>query len=327
MQIFITGASGLIGGFIARRFLQEGHQIRAIYRQEKSELLEKEFPGKVEWVQADLLDVYALEQVLADVDMIIHCAAMVSFDPRRKSQMMKINVEGTANLVNLALQMKIPHFVHLSSVAALGRNKADKVVTERTRWESSEYNSLYAKSKHFSELEVWRGMEEGLDAIILNPSVVMGPGSWDRSSAKMFKYVYDQRLFYAPGMVNVVDVRDVAEICYQLVSRKLYGERYIINAWQLPYRDLFTLIARAFDKRPPQFRANKLIMYIAAAWDRFQTKITGKERKITRAYGKIATTSFTFSNEKVKEMLQYEFSPLEESIDWSCRQLLEYNKN
>ncbi|MBY0424921.1 MAG: SDR family NAD(P)-dependent oxidoreductase, partial [Cytophagales bacterium] len=174
--VFITGATGLVGSFLAKKFLDNGYQVRALKRKESNISLVEAFYDKIEWIIGDLLDAESLETGIKGADIVIHAAAIVSFNPRDKEKMFQNNINGTANMVNLAIKLKTPRFCHVSSIASLGRNEEIATIDENTKWKDSELNSNYAISKYLGELEVWRGIEEGLNAVIVNPSTVLGPG-------------------------------------------------------------------------------------------------------------------------------------------------------
>ncbi len=214
MQILITGATGLVGSATARRFLADGHSVSVLHRPDSDRSLLQDVEDRIQWIEGDILDVLSLEKALENVEYVVHAAAVVSFVPRDEAAMVKVNVEGTANVVNACLKRGIRKLCHVSSVAALGRPhprtiEQDKpvVIDETQRWEDSPNNSAYAKTKYLAELEVWRGISEGLPAVIVNPSLILGEGDWQKSSTQLFKYVYDGKPFYTEGTVNYVDVQ------------------------------------------------------------------------------------------------------------------------
>lgn len=212
-MIFVTGANGLVGSFIVRQLLDKGESVRALKRETSDLSLIQAFEKQIEWIEGDLLDYDILNEALKDVDYVIHTAAIVSFDPNDFQDLYITNVEGTANLVNACLANSIKKICHLSSIAAIGKNNKEAKISELTKWENSEQNSHYAKSKYLAELEVWRGIEEGLNAVIVNPTIILGPGDWEKSSAKLFKQVWKHSSFYPNGFFHYVDVRDVSTIC------------------------------------------------------------------------------------------------------------------
>ncbi len=198
-MIFITGSNGLIGSFVIRQFIEQGYAVRALRRVNSDLSLLADITHRIQWVEGDLLDPLLLHQTIQPGDIVIHAAAIVSFSAREYEKMRKVNVEGTANVVNVCLQRGVKKFCFVSSIAALGRENHFHSIDESTKWEDSELNTVYAQSKYLAELEVWRGEAEGLPAVIVNPSVVLGPGDWRRSSTQLFKYAWDEHWFYPAG--------------------------------------------------------------------------------------------------------------------------------
>ena len=243
-RIFMTGANGLLGSVIAQNLLSAGYPLSAMRRASSSMDLLGPSASGISWIEADLMDISSYRDALENADIVIHAAAMVSFDKRDHARMMDINVRGTAELVDAALEAGIQHFIQISSIAAIGRVKDAGIIDEQTKWVDSDLNSQYAISKYQAELEVWRGGEEGLPFSIINPSVVLGMGDLQQSSAKLFKYVWDQKPFYTDAIVNYVDVEDVAEAVRLLVSKGPQNDRFIISAGDIPYKTLFGHMAK-----------------------------------------------------------------------------------
>ena len=321
-MIFITGCNGLVGSFITRKLLAQNYYVRALRRKDSDLSLIHDVAHKIEWVEGDVCDVKLIDKSLQGVDTVIHAAAIVSFAPSERRKMLQVNVEGTANVVNAALNNQVKKMVHISSVAALGRKKNIPVVNEETYWENSSYNTHYATSKYFAELEVWRGMEEGLDGFIVNPSVVLGPGNWNTGSTKLFKYVWDQNLFYSPGEMNFIDVRDVTEIvCRLLEENKGNGERFILNSAKMPYKDAFYRIADEFGRKRPAFQAGPVLSALAWRLEAIKALMTGKNPLLTKETVRLSRHSFTYDNTKISKLLNYEFIKPEETIRWVCKEL------
>ena len=219
-MIFVTGGTGLVGAHLLYELTLAGHNVKALKRKTSNlQQVVKTFSyytqnpdelfARIEWVDGDILDYFAIENLLKGVTEIYHCAAIVSFDPKERKKMISNNVEGTANLVNAAIENGVKKFCHVSSVAALGLVENGAMITEETNWVPSKKVSGYSESKFFSEAEIWRGMEEGLDAVIVNPSIILGPANWDTGSAKMFKTVWDGMKFFTRGITGFIDVKDV----------------------------------------------------------------------------------------------------------------------
>lgn len=320
-SVLITGATGLIGSHLVRRYLQAGHPVSALRRAGSDLSLLRDVNDRVQWLEGDILDIPSLEEAIQPGMDVIHAAAIVSFVPRDRARMEKINVEGTANVVNVCLEIGARKLGFVSSVAALGRpdpkrvhSREPVVITENQKWEDSPNNSAYAQTKYRAELEVWRGVAEGLNAVIVNPSVVLGEGDWSRSSSQLFKYVWDQKPFYTEGMSNVVDVRDVTEAVYRLMESDLSAERYILNAATLPYRALLHAMADALGKRRPHIRVAPALANVLWRLEAIRSRLTGRAPLITRETARSATHAYRYENDKIRRDLGFEFRPIEETI-------------
>jgi dihydroflavonol-4-reductase len=252
---------------------------------------------------------------------------MISFSSSHKNEMFKSNVEGTANMVNSALKNNIKRFCYISSVAALGRKKGTEVIDETSVWEESSNNTFYALTKYLAELEVWRGIEEGLNAFILSPSIVVGPGNWKTGSSRLFKYIYDQKLFYPKGEMNFIDVRDVSDIACSLLCSDIKGERFILNAGKMPYKDVFFLIADRFKKKRPKYQANKVIGEVAWRLDKVRSFFTGKEALLTKETARSARLHYTYNTEKIMKISGTKFREGVETINWTCNELMNRYRN
>ncbi|MFD2246259.1 NAD-dependent epimerase/dehydratase family protein [Pontibacter ruber] len=318
-MIFVTGGSGLIGSFLIEALLELGHPVRALYRGQKPAVRGAD---KVQWVEGDILDPVLLREALDGVRYVFHCAGLVSYAPQDEELLKKVNVEGTANIVDACLEAGSIKLCHVSSIAAIGRPKGATVLSERNKWDQAEEHSAYASSKYFGELEVWRGVSEGLDTVIVNPSVVLGPADWNRSSTRLFKYVFDERRFYTIGSANFVDVRDVVEAMIRLTFSDISGERFILNAGQLTYKDFFTQAARCLGKKAPGTKVPPALAEVVWRLEHVRSWLTGKRPLITKDTARVSAKSHLFSNEKIKQAVAMDFRPLEETIAWSCSQLL-----
>ena len=203
-MVFVTGGSGLIGGFLIAELLRQGHEVKALYRKHIPTIAGGE---KVNWVEGDILDPVLLRRELAGVEHVVHSAGLVSYAPQDNELLKQVNIDGTANIVDACLETGVAKLCHVSSIAAIGRPKGARVLTEDNKWDMAEDHSAYASSKYLGELEVWRGVAEGLKAVIVNPSIVLGPADWNRSSTQLFKYVFQERAFYTDGTANFVEDR------------------------------------------------------------------------------------------------------------------------
>jgi len=324
MNIFLTGATGLVGSQVAQLLLSDGYRVKALRRPGSTMSLLGEAASRIEWYEGDLLDIPTLEAAIAPGDAIVHAAAVVSFHAKDQAALLKNNIEGTANLVNVALGKGVERFIHLSSVAALGRKKDQYECDENVKWEQSSLNTVYAKSKYHAEQEVWRGAAEGLKVVILNPSVVLGVGDWQRSSTQLFRYVYEGKRFYPPGSINYVDVRDVAAVILAFLRREPPQEaaRYILNAGAVPYQEFFAHIARAFQRPAPPFKVSALMAEIAWRAAALWAFVSGSVPFVSKETARLSQRHYYYQNEKIKKELNFHFRTLEETTAWACEALL-----
>ncbi len=329
MQILITGATGLVGSAAAQRFLADGHTVVALHRADSDRSLIRDPEGLIAWREGDILDILTLEKALTDVDYVVHAAAVVSFAPRDEAAMDKVNVEGTANVVNACLKKGIRKLCHVSSVAALGRpdpklidSHTTTVIDETQRWTDSPNNSAYAKSKYLAEVEVWRGIAEGLSAVIVNPSLILGEGDWQKSSTQLFKYVFDGKPFYTEGTVNYVDVRDIAEAVYRLTLSDIENERFVLSAGTATYQELFKAIADGFGKRAPHIKVGSGLAGIIWRVEAVRSWLTGSRPLITRDTARSASHHYEFSNAKIRQALSFDFQTLDKTVQRVCKSFL-----
>ncbi len=316
-MIAITGANGLLGSYLLRKLVEEGAPVIALRRSDSDLSLVKDLKG-ISWREVDILNPVSIQSALQGITTVIHTAAFVSFNPRMQKKIMAVNVEGTHNIVNACLSMHIPRLIHISSVAALGRKKGIVEIDETTRWIEGDLNSDYAKSKYLSELEVWRAAEEGLSVSVINPSVILAPADWTKSSAQLFQYVWKEKRFYSDTKINYVDVRDVVEIVWQVYNRNISGEKFIANAGSVSAKILFDLIATRFQKRSPSIRINPWLMSTVALFEEFRSRLSGSEPLISRQSAKVTKESFLFQNHKAINQLEVSFRNLEATLDWCC---------
>lgn len=322
--ILVTGGTGFLGSYIIRELLNRNYRVRAIRRSGKLPfwLSEDELRG-VEWVQGDVLDVVSLEDAMEGVDAIIHAAAMVSFVKKGRKEMYQVNVDGTANVVNIAIEKNIRRFVHISSVAAVGRTGLEGAVTEEKKWEESSSNTHYAISKHKGEMEVWRGMAEGLNGVILNPSTILGYGDWTQGSCAGFKTVYDGFPWYSTGVNGFVDVEDVARAAVLLMESSIREERFIVNGENWPFKKLMDTIAENFGRKRPSRATTPFLMGVAWRLEKVKSLFSGKTPLLTRETAKVAMSKTRFINDKILAALPgFSFTPLEQTIRAACQRYL-----
>lgn len=328
-MIFVTGGTGLVGSHILYDLVKSGRKIRALKRATSNlKLVSKTFgyytenPSElincIEWVEGDILDYHSLEKILEGVTEIYHCAALVSFHPNDHDSILNNNVKGTANLINAAIQNKIKKFCHVSSIAALGKTTDGTEINEETYWIPSKQKSSYSLSKFFSEMEVWRGIEEGLEAVIVNPSIILGPGNWDIGSPKLFQAIFKGLKYYTKGETGFVDVRDVSSAMISLMDKsnfeKTKNQRFILNAGNLSYQDFFYKIADALQKPRPKTFAPDLILQIAWRAARLASFFSGKRPVITK-YNVSGTNLINrFNGNKINNTIGFEYRSLDSTI-------------
>ena len=319
-MVLVTGGTGFLGSYIIKQLVEKGYNVRALRRSIKLPFwIAKEILEKVEWVEGDVLDVIALENAMNGVDTIIHSAAIVSFATKDRKEMYQVNVEGTANVVNIALEKNVRRLVHISSVAALGRTANGGHVNEEKKWEESKVNTHYAKSKFKAELQVWRGISEGLEAVILNPSTILGYGDWHSSSCAIFKSVHDGFNWYTPGINGFVDVEDVAKATIVLMESTINEQRFIVNGDSWTFKKLQDTIADGFSKKRPARKTTPFLLGVAWRMEKLKSLFTRKKPLLTKESARVAQSQTWFENDKILKALQgFSFTPLEETIKKAC---------
>lgn len=322
-MVFVTGGTGLVGGYLLRQLLQKGEQVKALYRSRYPALLNSEEIGKIEWIQGSLFDSGLLDDICSGVEEVYHCAGLVSFNPSRKQELMHVNVQGTANVVNACISGGVRKLVHVSSVSALGRKRNGMTVNEQAKWSEESNLSNYGRSKFLAELEVWRGISEGLDAAIVNPVIILGVGDWDESSAATFKNAYQEFPWYTEGTSGFVAADDVAQAMIALMKSSITGEKFIISAENLPYREVFNMMARGFGKRPPHRKVSPWLAGIVWRLEAIKGRFTGKDPLLTKETAETAQMQVKFDSSKLLEALPgFSYMPVEQCIADSCREYL-----
>jgi dihydroflavonol-4-reductase len=319
-MILVTGATGFLGSEVAKQLADGGHPVRCIKR--ASSVIPKLLQPyqQIEWVEADILDVFALEDVLQGITQVFHCAAWVSLKQADKEPMINANVAGTANLVNLCVQYNIK-LVHVSSIAAIGQAKRGELITENDHLDVSTEDDGYAISKLESEMEVWRGIAEGLNAVIVNPSLIIGANAGTLGSGQLFETVRKGLIVYTEGTAGFVDVEDVAKCMIALMESDITAERYIINAENRNYKQLTAEIAKGFGKTPPAIQAKPWMMELAWRVAAAAAFITRGEPVLDKVAAKASTQVRNFDNSKIKQAIGIEFKPVSETIAEVCKRL------
>lgn len=324
-SVFITGATGLVGSHMARRYLAEGYAVSALKRPDSTYGMLTDVAGQIQWHEGDILDVLALEKAIRPGQDVIHAAAVVSFNPSDRHAMEAVNVTGTANVVNVCLHVGIRRLGFISSVAALGRPPSRVGQTASIeqpiridasqKWEESAENSAYAKTKYRAELEVWRGRAEGLSAVIVNPSIVLGVGDWSRSSLQLIGYVRDERPFYPSGLFNYVDVLDVVEAVVRLMQQPDADEaRYVLNGGTTSYQAFLTQLANALHKRPPRWEVPRLLTQLLWPLEAVRARLTGRTPLITRETAQASSRFYQFDGQPITQKTGMAYHSLADTL-------------
>ncbi len=320
-MILVTGATGFLGSELISQLLLRGEKIRAIKR-DTSQIPQILADKKgIEWFNADILDYFALSKAMDGISYVYHCAALVSFNPKDKKEMLKVNVEGTANLLNICMEKNIRRFLHVSSIAALGESKKGALISEKNHWEFGSGQSSYSISKYKSEMEVFRAAAEGLSAVIVNPSIIIGKNVGKEGSGQLFESIRKGLNYFPGGSCGYVDVSDVAKTMILLMESNISNERFILNSENLTYKEFFANIAMKFGKEPPAIPLKPWMMYIAWLGSSVITFLTGKKFGLSAETVRSAFKKQTYSNEKVKKALNFNFKPVDESISEICLHL------
>jgi dihydroflavonol-4-reductase len=320
----------LVGAHLLYDLAKAGKRVRALKRASSSTAaVEKTFAyyhsspqellKQVEWVEGDVTDIYSVLDAMEGVTDVYHSAAVISFNAQEHRMMEKINIDGTANMVNAALEKGIRKFCHVSSIAAIGRPEHPQIITEKLVWKNSPGNSRYSISKYGAEREVWRGSEEGLKAVVVNPGIIIGPGNWITGSTTMFNVAYKGLKFFTEGASGFVDVRDVTKAMVQLMESDIVNERFILTSENLKYRDFLALLHTELGKPAPAVKANKLMTGIAWRAEKLRSAFTGATPLITKETVAAAHEENYFSNEKIKQALGFSFIPVEQSVKETCK--------
>ncbi len=324
-RILVTGGTGFLGAYIIRELVNDGFLVRAIRRYRKLPFfIPPAILDNVEWVSGDLLDPVSLEDAMEGMDAVIHAAAKVSFTGNDRDELYKTNVIGTANMVNTAIEKKISKFVYISSVSALARPTQGDLINEGKQWEEFKPRTHYAASKYHAEMEVWRGIGEGLDAVIVNPSTVLGYGDWNTTSCAIFKSVFNEFAWYTNGTNGFVDVEDIARSVALLLQSDISAERFLLSGDNWSFRQLFNAIADGFSKKHPWREATPLLGAIAWRLEKLKSILTGRPSILTKETSKIAQSETFFDNSKIlRHLPDFQFTPLKDSIPRICLSYLQ----
>lgn len=331
-MVFVTGATGFIGAHLLYNLINAGNEVVAIKRATSDlqyvkrvfEFYTSDYDSlftKIRWIDGDIMEYDALLENMKGADEVYHGAAMVSFDPGDKYRMLQTNIRGTANVVNAALENGVEKLAYISSVSALDPPKEGQIITEEFFGNFPQRYSNYGESKFQSELEVWRAVEEGVSAVVVNPSIVLGPCIPSKGSGNFFKVIRKGIGVYPTGMTGFVDVRDVCSILVKLMQQNILNERFIISEGNHTYKELFQGIAEAFQSKVPRRELKPFLSDIAWRLELIRSKLFFQKPRITRELHQSAHKQVRFSNKKVKRTLDYSFIPLQQSITDTVKSL------
>ncbi|MEI6886332.1 MAG: NAD-dependent epimerase/dehydratase family protein [Bacteroidota bacterium] len=328
-MILVTGGTGLLGSHLLFDLASSGKQVRALKRKSSNiEMVRKIFSyysadvdklfACIQWVDGDIMDFASVDDALEGIEYVYHAGAVVSFYPKDHKEMLRTNIEGTANLVNLCIARKIRKFCYVSSVAVLGRAVNTCISDETTWWQPSKKNSVYGQSKFGAEREIWRGMEEGLNAYIVNPSVILGPGFWDGGNSGLFSLVWKGLKYYTRGINGYIDVHDLSRAMRMLMESDISGERFIVSSENCSYQQVFEYMAKYLGKPAPKINVHPALTDIAWRVEAVRSFIMRTKPEVTKEMATTTAQIYTYSNEKIKKAIGFEFKPVEQSIKETC---------
>tara|TARA_R110002049_G_scaffold70608_6_gene182370 strand:- start:4140 stop:5150 length:1011 start_codon:yes stop_codon:yes gene_type:complete len=324
-MILVTGSTGLVGAHLLYKLISNNEKVRAIYRNgRKLNNVKNVFStytddyknlfDSIDWVKANVLEIPSLSEAFKEIDYVYHCAAFVSFEPDKYHLLRRTNIEGTANIVNFCISNSIKKLCYVSSIATLGNELNNKPITEDSVWNPEEDHSVYAITKYGAEMEVWRGTQEGLDAVIVNPGVILGAGIWRYGSGSLFKKAHKGLKYYTAGTIGLVGIEDVVSIMIALLKSDIINERYILVAENWTYKQFLQTLAKNVNSKEPKKMASKKLLNLAWRLDWLKHKITGKRRQLTKQIAQSLSSETDYNSDKIKNALSYSFKDINESI-------------
>ncbi len=327
-MILVTGGTGLVGSHLLFHLAQAGNAVRATYRTAKtledvrlifsyySENSEEIF-SNIQWLEADLNDISSLERAFDNITHVYHCAALISFDPNDFKILERINEIGTANIVNMCISKGVTKLCYVSSIAAIGKSLDNSMVTEENEWRLNNPNP-YSLTKHLAEMEVWRGTQEGVPAVIVNPGVILGPGFWESGSGKLFQVAAKGSRFYPPGGTGFVTVQNVVRMMIELMNSEIINQRFIAVGKNFSYAEILSKLSACLGVNPPRtqikFWQLKLLWRLDWIWN----KISGQKRKLSKAQVVSLANRSLYDNTKAKELIGFEYQPMDDYLSFCC---------
>lgn len=316
MNILITGITGLFGSQLAKEFSKLG-KIYGLKKDQSNLDQLKNLDFEIEWHKGELSDWESLLEAVQGKDLVIHSAGLVSFSSKDKEKLYEVNTVGTANLVNAMLSAGVKKLVHVSSVAAIGRSPELNLISEEFKWVESPLNTEYAVSKYWAELEAWRGEQEGLDLIVVNPSVILGKADYGKSSSEIYSFVLRGNRFYPKGNLNFIDVRDAAILTRLLVENQAWGQRFILNSGSISYREFFFEVARVFGRKAPKIPLSDWQISLGVTAISILRALGLSKSLLSKKTAMLSQQTIRFDNSKIQRLLDYRYFPLRESLEWA----------
>ena len=323
----VTGATGIIGSHVVLKLLQNNKPVIACKQKSSNINKTKQLFGfynqshlfeKIVWKDIDICDIFSIEEALEGVTTVYHCAGLVSFNRKDRKKLFLLNETGTANVVNACIEKKIKALCHVSSISTINNSDYKEALHENIFWKTNGKESDYAISKYNGEREVWRGIEEGLNAVIVNPGIVLSPGFWNQSSSRLFKKCYQGNSFYTDGITGYVSAKDTAEAMIQLVEKNHFANRYILIEGNYSFETILNLISTGLSKRKPTIHAGKTLLQFGRILDFILSRFTGREQILTKSFIHSALHKKPYLNTKIKDTLSLKFSPIEAEIKEIC---------
>lgn len=324
-MILVTGGTGLVGSHLLYFLLKKGETVRAIHRKNSDiDSVKKVFAlytpeadalfNKIDWVEANITDIPALTAAFENITKVYHCAAFITFISSKYKVLKKTNVEGTANMVNLCLANNVEKLCYVSSVATLGSNLHNQLITEETPWNPDEKNNVYAITKYSAEMEVWRGTQEGLDAVIVNPGIILGTSPDGGGSGVIVSLAANGIPFYPSGAMGIVDVQDVAKVMLNLMDSETKNEQFILVSENITYKELLSKLVPLFGNKPPTKKLSKRVMLFLSGLDWLSNKFFRTKRRIIKANVRSMYSSSLYDASKIKNELGFQFTSIEETL-------------
>ncbi len=321
-MILVTGATGFIGSHLMCHLAQKDIFPVAMFRHDSNKKrvwkqFESQFADaqkrfdKITWRKADFRDLPSLEAAFEGISLVYHCAGYISLAQRDAKKLLEINEIGTAYLVNLCLSHSVKKLVYVSSIAALGNDPSISVIDENTPWDNNIDKNPYAYSKYGGEMEVWRAMQEGLNAVIVNPGIVLGKDS--PIETLLLRHKKGLR-WCTTGNNAFVNIQDIIILMDKLMDSKIEGERFILVAENWSGKVMVETLLKSGDIRPRVFFIPKDFLYFLWGLEHLIQLLGIRKRFLTRALISGQYEQKTIDGSKIKSFVDFEYSPITKLI-------------